>query len=102
MSEVKQHGGIGGGSLSIEVIGDLVEKPDGKSRGRWRNDLEDQKRGDELLQRAFDAYQERQEALANEVTKLQNKISTMTETTDTDPENIVGVNDIPAHCMYFF
>ena len=76
----------------------MAEKPDGKSRGRWRNDFEDQKRGDELLQRAFDAYQERQEALANEVTKLQNKISTMAETTE---ENIAAGKDLPAHCMYY-
>ena len=66
------------GSMSIEIIGDLADKPNGKSRGRWRNDFEDQKRGDELLQRAFDAYEERQEALANEVTRLQESISVLT------------------------
>jgi hypothetical protein len=79
MSEAKQQGVTQYGSMSIEIIGDLANKPDGKSRGRWQNDSEDQKRGDDLLQRAFDAYEERQEALANEVTKLQATISALTE-----------------------
>ena len=81
MSDAKQQHGRSSsphyGSMSIEIIGDLAEKPEGKSRGRWQNDFEDQKRGDELLQRAFDAYQERQEALANEVERLQNTIATI-------------------------
>ena len=35
------------------------------------------------MQRAFDAYQERQEALANEVTRLQNTIATIGTENDT-------------------
>ena len=91
MSEAKQQGVAQYGSMSIEIIGDLANKPDGKSRGRWQNDLEDQKRGDDLLQRAFDAYEERQEALANEVTKLQTTISTLTEN---GPQNGEGCNSM--------
>ena len=87
MSEAKQQGVAQYGSMSIEIIGDLANKPDGKSRGRWQNDSEDQKRGDDLLQRAFDAYEERQEALANEVTKLQVTISALTEN---GPQNGAG------------
>ena len=76
INETKQ-GSSTAGSLSIEIIGDLAEKPDGKSRARWRNDVEDQKRGDELLQRAIDSYQERQDILVEEVANLQNTISMM-------------------------
>ena len=76
MNDTKQ-GSTQCANVSIEFIGDMVDKPDGKSRARWRNNAEDQKRGDELLQRAIDSYQDREDSLVNEVMNLKNTLSMM-------------------------
>lgn len=64
-------------SLSIEVIGDMLEKSNGMGRSRWKNDADDQRRGDELLQKAIDAYQERQDNLTSELAYLQELVASM-------------------------
>lgn len=64
-------------SVSIEIIGDMLDKPNGGTRSRWKNDAEDQRRSDDLLQKAIDAYQERQESLTTELTHLQELVASM-------------------------
>jgi hypothetical protein len=57
--------------VQIEVIGEPVAKPEGKTRGRWKNDTEEQKRGDELIQRVIQTNQDKQDELlrSNEALK---------------------------------
>ena len=61
--------------ISIEFVGQLADKAEGQVRGRWRTDNEDQKRGDELLQKVIFANQERNEFLAKELNNLQEKLN---------------------------
>ena len=61
--------------ISIEVVGHWVEKAEGQTRGRWRTENEDQKRGDELLQKVILANQERNGFLAQELHNLQEKLN---------------------------
>ena len=61
--------------ISIEVVGQLVEKAEGQTRGRWRTENDDQKRGDELLQKVIIANQERNGFLAQELHNLQEKLN---------------------------
>ena len=63
--------------VSIEVIGDMIDKPGGKPRGRWKNEDEDLKRGDDLLQRVILGNQNQQDTLANECELLQNQMTQM-------------------------
>ena len=79
-AEAKQAGSWSSGAqgssqgISIEFVGQLVDKPEGQ-RGRWRTENEEQKRGDELLQRVILANQERNEFLAKELHHLQEKLN---------------------------
>ena len=80
INEAKQGQGGGGGyhpqkGMSIEFVGQLADKADGQGRGRWRTETEDQKRGDDLLQKVILANQERNEFLAKELHNLQEKLS---------------------------
>lgn len=91
--------------MTIEITGDLAGKPEGAMRGRWRNDTEDLKRGDELLQKAIDAYQDRQDSLTQEVTNSQQIIAMMlNEVSDRiglDPNDNMGVTELPSNLEAF-
>ena len=53
-----------------EVIGNLVDKPDGKARSRWKNETDEQKRSEELLQKVILSSQEKQDDLSKQYERL--------------------------------
>jgi len=63
--------------VSIDIIGNLPEKIDGKGRSRWKNESEDQKRSDELLQKVIASSQDKQNQLSLELNESKNTIDKM-------------------------
>ena len=64
-------------SYCIDIIGNLPEKIDGKGRSRWKNETEDQKRSDELLQKVIASSQDKQNQLSLELNESKNTIDKM-------------------------
>ena len=44
----------------------MVDKPDGKARSRWKNETDEQKRSEELLQKVILSSQEKQDDLSKQ------------------------------------
>ena len=63
--------------MYLDVIGNLPEKIDGKGRSRWKNETEDQKRSDELLQKVIASSEDKQNQLSQELIESKNTIDTM-------------------------
>ena len=48
----------------------MVDKPDGKARSRWKNETDEQKRSEELLQKVILSSQEKQDDLSKQYERL--------------------------------
>ncbi len=92
MSEAKKNSCM---QMSIDIIGDLADKPDGLARGRWKNDTEDQRRTDELIQKTIDSYQVRQEQLVCEIESLKGLISDMMSDLGHPPDQAHSALELP-------